>query len=78
MISIRLFAMFRETAGAQVLDLPHAPGQTVGMVWRDLVARHPDLGRQPASAALNGDLVDFDTALSDGDELAFLPPVSGG
>ena len=77
-IRIRLFAAYREAVGAGVLELPAEAGMTVGAVWQALVARHPSLSGQAPAAALNASLVEADVALTDGDELAFLPPVSGG
>ena len=74
-VSIRLFAGLRERAGtgARVLEVPD--GATVADVWAAL-----DLGDEPAGLlyAVNRRYAAADTALGDGDEVAVIPPVSGG
>lgn len=79
-VRIRLFALQRELAGTReiVLDLP--AGATVEAGWQALVERHPVLapGRTSMRFARNGVYADSTEALADGDELAFIPPVSGG
>ena len=57
-----------------------APGTTVGQLWATLVEAHPRLVPLSRSAgfALNGRYTRPDNPLSDGDTIAFLPPVSGG
>jgi molybdopterin converting factor small subunit len=49
-------------------------------VWRDLAAEFPELANyeRSISSAVNADYAKMDQVLSDGDEVAFLPPVSGG
>ncbi len=80
-VEVRLFAVFRERAGRETLSLELADGATVA----DAVAaagREPGLDeilqRMHVRAALNREYVDYDVAISDGDELALIPPVSGG
>ncbi len=53
---------------------------TIGTVWRGLAVGVPDLARyeRSISSAANLDYARMDRAISDGDEIAFLPPVSGG
>jgi molybdopterin synthase catalytic subunit len=79
-IRIRLFAVQRELAGTRevMLDLPD--GATVMDAWDGLVSRHPALapGRDSVRYARNGQYADAGTALTDGDEVAMIPPVSGG
>ena len=74
-MSIRLFAGLRERAGtgARELDLPD--GATVGDVWAGL-----GLGDEPEGLlyAVNKRYADRGTALSEGDTVALIPPVSGG
>ena len=79
-VTVRLFARLRDIAGASELAREIASGSTIGSVWRQLVSEYPDLapyGRS-ISSAVNTDYARMDTELSDGDEIAFLPPVSGG
>lgn len=77
-VHVRLFAAYREAVGAGELELPATPGLTVGQVWGQLLARHPDLNQWPPSAAVNRSYAQLTAVLADGDEVAFLPPVSGG
>ena len=79
-VRIRLFAVQRELAGTRevALDLPE--GGTVADAWEALVALHPALapGRDSVRFARNGKYADAATGLTDGDEVAMIPPVSGG
>lgn len=77
-VSVRLFAAYREAVGAGELDLPATPGLTVGQLWGQLLARYPDLNHWPPSAAVNRSYAMLTATVADGDEVAFLPPVSGG
>jgi MoaE-MoaD fusion protein len=79
-IRIRLFALQRELAGTREIALDLPAGATVEAGWQALVDRHPALapGRASMRFARNGDYADASDALADGDELAFIPPVSGG
>lgn len=80
-VRIRLFAQLRERAGADAIDAELSDGTTVAQALATLAAR-PPLGelltRLPVRMAVNRELVDDDTPLRPGDELALLPPVSGG
>jgi len=79
-IRVRLFAIQRELAGTRdvALDLPE--GATVADAWDGLVDLYPQLapGRASVRFARNGAYADEATGLADGDEVAMIPPVSGG
>jgi len=79
-VHVRLFALQRELAGTRELTLDLAEGATVGDAWEALVARHPVLapGRASVRFARNGTYADADDLLAEGDEIAMIPPVSGG
>lgn len=79
-VTVRLFARLRDIAGAGELAREAHPGATVGHVWASLVAEHPELAayEKSISCAVNADYSRFTATVSDGDEVAFLPPVSGG
>jgi molybdopterin synthase catalytic subunit len=79
-IRARLFAVQRELAGTREIALDLADPATIEDAWRALVDRVPALapGREFVRFARNGDYADVSTALADGDEVAFIPPVSGG
>ena len=80
-VEVRLFAVFRERAGRDTLSLELAEGATVGDAL-EAAGREPGLreilARMPVRAALNREYVDSDATISAGDELALIPPVSGG
>ena len=78
-INVRTFAVLRElSTDRDALDLPD--GSTLADAWRAFAARFPAL--QPhgefVRGALNGEYAGWDARLADGDEVAWLPPVSGG
>src|SRR5690349_17786706 len=79
-IRVRLFAMQRETAGMRELRLEVPLGSTVDDAWNAVVATVPALapGRSSLRFAVNGEYADDDRPLEDGDEVACIPPVSGG
>ena len=79
-VRVRLFASLRETVGVPERALDLAPESTAEDAWGRLVSDIPALGPRRASlaAAVNRRYAPFDTALQDGDEVAFIPPVSGG
>ncbi len=75
-IKVRLFAGLRERLGFADQDVEIDEGHTVGDVWAT-VAGAGDLPEN-VMAALNMDYVKPDARVSDGDEVAFFPPVTGG
>jgi molybdopterin synthase catalytic subunit len=79
-VVVRLFAVLREEAGADRVELDVAPGATAEDVWRGLVERHPPLAARRASltAAVNRRYAPWGEPVAAGDEVAFIPPVSGG
>lgn len=79
-VTVRLFARLREIAGASELARDLAPGATIGDVWRQLAHEFPELAsyERSISSAVNADYARMDQVVGDGDEVAFLPPVSGG
>lgn len=79
-VRVRLFALQRELAGTRELTVGLARGARARDAWDALVARHPVLapGRSSVRFARNGTYVDADEPLADGDEVAMIPPVSGG
>lgn len=78
MIRVRLFAALRELAAAGEVE---SSGTTVGEVARELTARYGDrFGAIVAvsSFVVNGERASGATVIAEGDEVAILPPVSGG
>ena len=79
-VTVQLFASLRERAGRQDWTLDVPAGCSAGDVWRTVVAAHPALTEFNAavSCAVNAEFASMTTEVHDGDDLAFLPPVSGG
>ncbi|GIW45988.1 MAG: hypothetical protein KatS3mg077_3270 [Candidatus Binatia bacterium] len=79
-VKVRLFAVLRERTGVEALDLSLATTASVGDAWNVLQQRHPSLAafRGCVTFAVNREYVGTDHPLADGDELALIPPVSGG
>jgi molybdopterin converting factor small subunit len=74
-VVIRLFARLRDIAGSGDLVRETPAGSTVADVWRGLVAEFPEMARYDTSisSAVNADYAKMTVALSEGDEVAFLP-----
>jgi molybdopterin synthase catalytic subunit/molybdopterin converting factor small subunit len=74
-IRVRLFAGLRERAGWSERELEVGNGTRLGEVWPLL-----ELGEEPPGLlyAVNHEYADRGRALADGDEVALIPPVSGG
>ncbi len=79
-VRVRLFASLREAAGRETIELALEPGVRAEDVWRRLAEEYPALASRRAALtlAVNRSYAPFDTPLHDGDEVVFLPPVSGG
>ncbi len=79
-LTIRLFATLRERAGAPELTRDFSDGATVAQIWDRLKAEFPALEghRDAVRFAVNQEYVDDDYRPRPGDEIAFIPPVSGG
>ena len=79
-VTVKLFARLRDIAGAAELTREVTPGATVAAVWKGLAAEFPGLAQyeRSVSSAVNADYSRMDAQVGEGDEVAFLPPVSGG
>jgi len=79
-VTVRLFARLREIVGVPELTREVPDGATLGVVWDRLAADFPALEpyRTSISGAVNADYARMHARVQDGDEVAFLPPVSGG
>ena len=77
-VKVRLFAALRELAGASEVE---AEGRSAGEVVDALSGRFGERFAQIAavgSVVVNGERASRTTAVAAGDEVALLPPVSGG
>jgi molybdopterin converting factor subunit 1 len=80
MIKVKLFASFREIVGAKEEDLEIADGSTVQTLLEDYIRRFPKIGRyrEHIILSVNREYGAPNRVLKAGDEVSFLPPVSGG
>ena len=79
-VTVQYFARLRELAGCSEWQCDLPDGATVADVWRTGVTRFPPVAAMGTSlsCAINADFSRMDAVVRDGDEVAFLPPVSGG
>ena len=79
-VTVRLFAQLRDAAGLGVWETEMPAGAIVRDVWRQTTTRHPSIApfEKAISCAVNATFARMTHAVSDGDEVAFLPPVTGG
>ena len=79
-IRVLLFASCRDIVGSNDLDLTVPEGITVGELKQEIIAAFPDMaGITPSlSTAVNMEYARDEQVLSTKDEVALIPPVSGG
>ncbi|HEY3085772.1 MAG TPA: molybdopterin converting factor subunit 1 [Candidatus Dormibacteraeota bacterium] len=78
-VRVRFFARLRELAGIEIEVLHVPPGATLADAYDASREKHPGLPpRESVRAALNQEFADWTVPISNGDEVAFIPPVSGG
>lgn len=79
-VTVRLFAGYRERVGQAQVAVELPGGVTVGYLAAEMARRYPNLTAEPDRlvVAVNQEYRDHLYALDDGDEVALIPPVSGG
>ena len=79
-VNVLLFANCADIVGERRIEVDAAEGSTVGRLLEQLVLDYPGLARMSeiASVAVNAEYTDSDRQLVHGDEVAIIPPVSGG
>ncbi|WP_019502540.1 molybdopterin converting factor subunit 1 [Pseudanabaena sp. PCC 6802] len=79
-VTVKLFAAFQEAIATDAMQITLPDRATVRQVYDYLVIDHPNLEqwRSLTRYAVNLDFVEPDMLLSNGDEVALIPPVSGG
>ena len=80
MVEVLLFGAAADRAGTRKVRLEVGSGSTLAEVWPLLAERYPDLSpmRDTLAFAVNGEYAKMDGRVEPGDEVAVLPPVSGG
>jgi molybdopterin converting factor subunit 1 len=79
-VTVRLFARLRELAGRESWDIEMPAGATAADAWAVIAADTPSLAPfdRAISVAVNASFARMSRPLAEGDDVAFLPPVSGG
>jgi len=79
-VTLKFFASLREICGRQADTFELPEGQTVGELRDKTVERYPDLEGiiEMTLPVVNMKYVEHDRVLEDGDDITFIPPVSGG
>jgi molybdopterin converting factor subunit 1 len=79
-VRVKFFAILRERAGTSEVIKEMADGSSVADLWRGLQQEYPKLDVPGIRLlyAVNQNYVEMSTSLRDGDEVVFIPPVSGG
>ena len=79
-ITIKLFAAYQEAYNVGELKRDFAPNISILDVLNQFISEHPELEiwRSLTRFGLNLQFVEAETLLNNGDEIVFIPPVSGG
>lgn len=79
-ITLKLFAAYQDVLETPDMLMTLAEGTTVGELCDRICTQYPDLKQWQnlTRFGINLQFVDADTPLNDGDEVVFIPPVSGG
>ena len=77
-LTVRYFAAFREAAGTDS-EAVETSAETARALFSECQQRHPSLQSWSASmVAINDEMAQWESAVSDGDDVLFFPPVAGG
>jgi molybdopterin synthase catalytic subunit len=79
-VGVLFFGGAKDAFGREGVELPWRPGMALADIWDDLVLAHPGLAGLGGHVRLarNGEFASLGEAVSAGDEVAVIPPVSGG
>lgn len=79
-LRVKFFASYKEALGREELDLELEDNSTVSDLIENLRKDHPKLGNllETLVVSVNLEYAQYDLVLKEGDEVALLPPVSGG
>jgi molybdopterin converting factor subunit 1 len=79
-VKVLFFGAAADRAGARQIEVPLSDQTKLAEIWPVLTDMYPDLApmRDTLAFAVNGEYARMEDAISPGDEVAVLPPVSGG
>lgn len=79
-VKVLFFGAAADWAGARQIEVPLSDQAKLAEIWPVLTDMYPDLApmRDTLAFAVNGEYARMEDAISPGDEVAVLPPVSGG
>lgn len=79
-LNVRLFALYRERAGKNIVTVDVADGATVSDLTDEVRRQIPNLAPPEVKivVAVNTDYADSEVVLQPGDDVCLIPPVSGG
>ncbi|MEW6635416.1 MAG: molybdopterin converting factor subunit 1 [Actinomycetota bacterium] len=79
-VRVLFFGAAADRAGTRQAELQVSGGATLDELWDEIAERYPELSsmRENLAFAVNGEYARGDAVVSPGDEVAVLPPVSGG
>ncbi|MSQ43300.1 MAG: MoaD/ThiS family protein [Chloroflexi bacterium] len=77
-IELRYFARVRELLGRRADTRTFPAGTTIADIWQSLSEECPSLAGLTWKPSVNQEYATPETVLHDGDEVVFIPPVSGG
>ncbi|OGL43496.1 MAG: molybdopterin converting factor subunit 1 [Candidatus Schekmanbacteria bacterium RBG_16_38_10] len=79
-IKVKFFALISEKIGAREINIEIKDGMTLEILWEELKNSYPVLKNINSSLlfSINHEYASLDSLLKEGDEIALIPPVSGG
>lgn len=79
-VKVLFFGAAADRAGTRETEVPVQPGATLEELWAEAARKHPGISPMQGilAFAVNGEYATREREVSPGDEVAFLPPVSGG
>jgi molybdopterin synthase sulfur carrier subunit len=77
-VTVKFFARYRDIIGEPEIEVEVDNGANVASLIAKLADKHADFPADPSMVAVNAEYVDYAVTLSQGDEVAFFPPFSGG
>ncbi len=79
-VRVLFFAHLQDIAGSREQSVTLSPGATVRTLADELQRQYPQIGNllEHARVAVQAEMASAETVLRDGDEVAWMPPMSGG